>query len=114
MGKKDGRHPTEREFAIKANVILSFLDAHSIAYRSSVASEKLDLPTVTDRAQRFTAYRGLRPANVAVCCTEDSTNSRDLRICADEKDLEPAAEKFELPVVADRAQRFTVFVLCVE
>jgi S1-C subfamily serine protease len=54
--RSTGDLPQNVNFAIKENVILSFLEAHSIAYRSSPAQEKLDLPTVTDRAQRFTAY----------------------------------------------------------
>ena len=54
--RKTGDLPQNVNFAIKENVILSFLEAHSIKYRSSAPLEKLDLPAVTDRAQRFTAY----------------------------------------------------------
>jgi S1-C subfamily serine protease len=53
---KTGDIPQNVNFAIKENVILGFLEAHSIAYRSFAPLERLDLPGVTDRAQRFTAY----------------------------------------------------------
>jgi S1-C subfamily serine protease len=54
---KTGDLPQNVNFAIKANVLTNFLDAHSITY--GVASENgptLELPVVGDRAKRFTVF----------------------------------------------------------
>jgi S1-C subfamily serine protease len=54
FAKITGDLPQNVNFAIKGNVIASFLDAHSISYRASAPTSKLELPAVTDRAQQFT------------------------------------------------------------
>jgi S1-C subfamily serine protease len=54
---KTGDIPQNVNFAIKANVLTNFLDAHSITY--GVASDDdptLELPAIGDRAKRFTVF----------------------------------------------------------
>jgi S1-C subfamily serine protease len=54
VAKITGDLPQNVNFAIKGNVITSFLEAHSIGYRSQAPATKLDLTAVADRAQQFT------------------------------------------------------------
>jgi S1-C subfamily serine protease len=54
IAKATGELPQNVNFAIKENVITSFLEAHSIAYRSQAPATKLELTAVADRAQQFT------------------------------------------------------------
>lgn len=54
--KETGSLPQNVNFAIKASVVTSFLDAHSIDYKKSSSSEPVNLPTVTSRAKKFTAF----------------------------------------------------------
>lgn len=49
-----GSLPQNVNFAIKANVLSNFLDAHSVAYRTSEAEKTMDLATVGTRARQFT------------------------------------------------------------
>ena len=50
-----GVFPQNVNFAIKASVATSFLEAHSVGYQSASGSIKLDLPAIADIARRFTA-----------------------------------------------------------
>jgi serine protease Do len=46
--------PQNVNFAIKASVATSFLEAHSVAYRAASSGERLDLPSIAGIARRFT------------------------------------------------------------
>ena len=50
-----GVFPQNVNFAIKASVATSFLDAHGASYRTaSIGGNKLELPSIADIARRFT------------------------------------------------------------
>lgn len=51
-----GSLPQNVNFSIKANVGMNFLDAHSIPYETSSETTALDLPTVADKAKKFTVF----------------------------------------------------------
>jgi serine protease Do len=53
---KTGDLPQNVNFAIKASVFSTFLDAHSTQYLKAVSLAQLDLPSITERAQKFTAF----------------------------------------------------------
>ena len=50
-----GDIPQNVNFAIKASVATSFLEAHNVGYRSASGGTKLDLPAIADVARRSTA-----------------------------------------------------------
>jgi hypothetical protein len=51
-----GSLPQNVNFSIKANVGMNFLDAHSIPYELSNETTLLDLPTIADKAKKFTVF----------------------------------------------------------
>jgi S1-C subfamily serine protease len=53
--KATGSLPQTVNFAIKASVAASFLDAHSVSYATSTTENQLSLPAVTAQAKKFTA-----------------------------------------------------------
>jgi S1-C subfamily serine protease len=55
FARETGDLPQNVNFAIKENVVTSFLEAHSIGYASARPGVKVELTAVADRAQRFTA-----------------------------------------------------------
>jgi S1-C subfamily serine protease len=52
--KETGEWPQNVNFAIKSNVLSSFLGAHSTEFKSGSMTAKQDLPTTTELAQKFT------------------------------------------------------------
>jgi serine protease Do len=50
-----GVFPQNVNFAIKASVATSFLEAHNVGYKSASGGNNLDLPAIADVARRFTA-----------------------------------------------------------
>jgi S1-C subfamily serine protease len=54
VAQATGDLPQNVNFAIKESVVTSFLEAHSIDYRSQAPATRLDLPSVADRARQFT------------------------------------------------------------
>ena len=54
VAKVAGDVPQNVNFAIRSNVLASFLDANGVDYRSSQAGSKLSTQQVASRAQAFT------------------------------------------------------------
>jgi S1-C subfamily serine protease len=54
--KATGSLPQNVNFAIKANVVESFLDAHSVIYKTPTTYTQLELPEITAQAKKFTAF----------------------------------------------------------
>ncbi|MGE0148094.1 MAG: serine protease, partial [Parvibaculaceae bacterium] len=55
-----GSLPQNVNFSIKANVGMNFLDAHSIPYELSTDTTPLDLPTIAEKAKKFTIFISCR------------------------------------------------------
>jgi S1-C subfamily serine protease len=54
LAKATGSLPQSVNFAIKANVVRTFLEAHNVSYRTASGGKKMDLPSIADIARRFT------------------------------------------------------------
>ncbi len=53
LGETGGEFPQNVNFAIKSSVVVSFLQAHDIAFQNAVTGERQKLPEIADMARRF-------------------------------------------------------------